>query len=64
MCPNKEKCHLSVKDGKPFCNIHNKFLEIADDWENVDWERIPMNHILYVAYLNGKEGEILIDEEI
>jgi len=64
MCPNKDKCILDVKDGKVHCQTHDTFLKIANDWENLDWKnQIPMRHILYVAYSNGKEGEILIDQE-
>lgn len=62
MCPNK-KCILKVKEGKVYCKVHDKFLKIVQDWENVK-NQITMHHLLYVAYSNGKAGEILIDEEV
>ena len=62
MCPN-EDCTLIVQDGKVFCRIHEKYLKISHDWDNCG-ENIPMKHVLYVAFSNGKEGEILIDEEV
>jgi len=61
MCPNKT-CILCVKDSKVYCQVHDKYLKIAIDWENAT-EQIPMRHVLYVAYSNGKDGEILIDSE-
>lgn len=60
-CPNT-KCLLIVKEGKIYCEDHNKFLAIAGDWENQK-EKLNLVHVLYVAFSNGKEGQVLIDEE-
>lgn len=60
-CPTTE-CSLSVQEGKIFCEKHKTYLTIAKDWEN-QGEQIPMRHILCIAYSNGKNKEVLIDEE-
>jgi hypothetical protein len=61
-CPNPVVCVLSIKDGSVFCEVHEHSLITNNDWENVS-DEIPMHHALYVAFSNGREGEILIDEE-
>ncbi len=61
-CPLKT-CNLRVLNGKIYCVDHKKFLEIKNDWENKTYN-VPMMHILYIAASNGKDGEILIDEEV
>jgi hypothetical protein len=62
ICPNKDICELEVKKGKVFCKTHQNYLHISCDWENKG-DRIDFQHIIYVAYSNGKEQEVLIEEE-
>ena len=63
-CPSKNTCILCAYEGQVYCLVHENKLNIIDNWEHEDIvEQIPMRHILYVACSNGKENEILIDEE-
>ena len=63
ICPKKETCVLKVLSGKVYCMSHDRFLIIKSNWEN-KVEQIPMRHILYIAYSNGENVCVLIDEEV
>jgi len=60
-CPRND-CQLRVHNGKVYCEVHDCYLHIAQNWIDSKYS-IPMHHVLYVAYSNGVDGEVLIDEE-